>query len=108
MSATLSSITQVQRVRLLYKTILRLHRGLPLEFKAIGDQYVKDEFRRHKSCNPTEGNVFMAEWVVNISLFTNLFQCFNLCFNQGCNELEFAVTITFPDFDFPDSTPVDE
>ena len=33
-----SGFSQVQRVRLLYKTILRLHRGLPLELKAIGDQ----------------------------------------------------------------------
>jgi hypothetical protein len=29
----------------LYKTCLKLHRGLPLHIKAIGDTYVKDEFR---------------------------------------------------------------
>lgn len=64
MATSFSSLNQVQRVRLLYKTILRLHRGLPVEFKAIGDQYVRDEFQRHKKCQPAEANVFMAEWVV--------------------------------------------
>lgn len=33
-----NAFTHVQRVRLLYKTILRLHRGLPIEMKALGDQ----------------------------------------------------------------------
>ena len=37
-SATSTTFTHVQRVRLLYKTILRIHRGLPIEIKAIGDQ----------------------------------------------------------------------
>ena len=66
MSKIASAFTHVQRVRLLYKTILRLHRGLPLEFKAIGDQYVKDEFRRHKKCKPEEVPHFMTGWVVII------------------------------------------
>ena len=64
MASTVANLTQVQRVRLLYKTIFRLHRGLPVEFKAIGDQYVRDEFQRHKKCQPSEADVFMAEWVV--------------------------------------------
>ena len=38
----------VSRVRALYKAILKLHRGLPLPMQALGDQYVKEEFRRHK------------------------------------------------------------
>lgn len=33
-----NAFTHVQRVRLLFKTILRLHRGLPVEMKALGDQ----------------------------------------------------------------------
>lgn len=54
--------THVQRVRFLYKTILKLHRGLPLEIQPLGNNYVKDEFRRHKNCNPAEVQVFMTEW----------------------------------------------
>ena len=35
-----------------------------MEFKAIGDQYVKDEFRRHKNCKPEEITPFMTGWLV--------------------------------------------
>ncbi|XP_042333616.1 succinate dehydrogenase assembly factor 3, mitochondrial [Sceloporus undulatus] len=52
----------ISRVRSLYKKILQLHRALPLELKALGDQYVKDEFRRHKSVNPEEAQRFLQEW----------------------------------------------
>lgn len=54
--------THVQKVRLLYKTIHRLHRGLPPELQLLGQNYVRDEFRRHKNCNPGEAQVFMHEW----------------------------------------------
>ncbi|XP_071493129.1 succinate dehydrogenase assembly factor 3, mitochondrial-like [Diadema antillarum] len=49
-------------VRALYKQILLLHRRLPLEMKALGDQYVKAEFRRHKEAKPEEVTRFMREW----------------------------------------------
>ena len=52
------------RVRVLFKAILRLHRGMPQELKALGDQYVKDEFRRHKDADPQFVPVFMNEWTV--------------------------------------------
>ncbi|KAJ6641416.1 Succinate dehydrogenase assembly factor 3, mitochondrial [Pseudolycoriella hygida] len=51
-----------QRVRLLYKTILRLHRGLPADMQSLGNSYAKDEFKRHKTCNPAEAQVFLIEW----------------------------------------------
>ncbi|XP_076056957.1 succinate dehydrogenase assembly factor 3 [Oratosquilla oratoria] len=54
--------THTQRVRLLYKTILKLHRGLPLELQALGDQYTKDEFRRHKEASSEQTHTFMVEW----------------------------------------------
>uniref|UniRef100_A0A1Q3F9M1 Succinate dehydrogenase assembly factor 3 n=1 Tax=Culex tarsalis TaxID=7177 RepID=A0A1Q3F9M1_CULTA len=54
--------THVQRVRILYKTILRLHRGLPESLQPLGNQYAKDEFRRHKTCSPHEATLFMNEW----------------------------------------------
>ncbi|KAK4302473.1 hypothetical protein Pmani_025434 [Petrolisthes manimaculis] len=56
------AFSHTQRVRLLYKTVLKLHRGLPLELKALGDQYTKDEFRRHKEASPEQTKTFMLEW----------------------------------------------
>ncbi|KAF7223329.1 succinate dehydrogenase assembly factor 3, mitochondrial [Nothobranchius furzeri] len=52
----------VSRVRRLYKRILVLHRFLPLHLRALGDQYVKDEFRRHKEATAEEADSFMTEW----------------------------------------------
>ena len=54
----------VSQIRVLYKTILKLHRGLPLELKALGDQYVKDEFKRHKTAEAQFVPVFVKEWTV--------------------------------------------
>ncbi|XP_038058081.1 succinate dehydrogenase assembly factor 3, mitochondrial-like [Patiria miniata] len=52
----------VLTVRSLYKQILLLHRRLPLDMKAIGDEYVKAEFRRHKTAKKEEVQKFMDEW----------------------------------------------
>lgn len=52
----------VSKVRSLYKRILVLHRFLPIDLRALGDQYVKDEFRRHKAAAAEEATGFMAEW----------------------------------------------
>uniref|UniRef100_A0A8C6GMB9 Succinate dehydrogenase assembly factor 3 n=1 Tax=Mus spicilegus TaxID=10103 RepID=A0A8C6GMB9_MUSSI len=52
----------VSRVRALYRRILQLHRALPPDLKALGDQYVKDEFRRHKTVGPGEAQRFLKEW----------------------------------------------
>ncbi|KAM5157376.1 succinate dehydrogenase assembly factor 3, mitochondrial isoform 2-T3 [Mantella aurantiaca] len=54
--------SHVSRVRSLYRKILLLHRTLPLHLKALGDQYVKEEFRRHKHIQPAEAKLFMKEW----------------------------------------------
>ena len=67
----MSVFNHVQRVRILYKTILKLHRGLPVEFKALGDLYVRDEFKRHKKCQPNEAAAFMTEWVVSSPSFAS-------------------------------------
>ncbi|XP_011297938.1 succinate dehydrogenase assembly factor 3, mitochondrial isoform X1 [Fopius arisanus] len=58
----MSHYSHVQRVRKLYKTILKLHRGLPEAMQTLGNNYLRDEFRRHKTCGSTEANVFMHEW----------------------------------------------
>ena len=65
---SLGGLTHVQKVRLLYKSCLKLHRGLPIHMKAIGDTYVKDEFRRHKNADPQQTQVFMEAWAVILKL----------------------------------------
>jgi len=59
---SLIKASHVSRVRVLYKTILRLHRGLPPELKGFGDEYVRDEFRRHKNAEGQFVPIFMNEW----------------------------------------------
>ncbi|XP_062551030.1 succinate dehydrogenase assembly factor 3, mitochondrial [Armigeres subalbatus] len=54
--------SHIHRVRTLYKTLLRLHRGLPEGLQVLGNQYVRDEFRRHKTCTTHEASLFMNEW----------------------------------------------
>lgn len=49
----------------LYKTILRLHQSLPNELRDLGNQYVRDEFRRHKTAKPEFVTNFMVEWSVS-------------------------------------------
>lgn len=79
--------SQSQRVRILYKTILKLHRGLPEELQVLGTNYTRDEFRRHKKCNEKEAGIFINEWTVsyvylkNIYFSNNVFFCLELCFN---------------------------
>ncbi|XP_068189531.1 succinate dehydrogenase assembly factor 3, mitochondrial [Antennarius striatus] len=58
----MAASAHVSKVRWMYKRILVLHRFLPLELKALGDQYVKDEFRRHKQASAEEVKSFMTEW----------------------------------------------
>lgn len=58
------AISSPQKVRFLYKTILKLHRGLPQELNLLGTSYVREEFKRHKKCSVPEAEVFMREWTV--------------------------------------------
>eukprot|EP00058_Branchiostoma_floridae_P021437 XP_002606927.1 hypothetical protein BRAFLDRAFT_126373 [Branchiostoma floridae] len=60
----MSSVRHVREVQTLYRQILRLHRRLPTHFRAIGDQYTKDEFHRHKKAGAAEVQTFMREWKV--------------------------------------------
>lgn len=60
----MAASAHVSRVRSMYKRILILHRFLPLDLRALGDQYVKDEFRRHKGASSEEVKSFMKEWEV--------------------------------------------
>lgn len=38
--------------------------GLPESLQPLGNQYAKDEFRRHKTCTTHEATLFMNEWTV--------------------------------------------
>ena len=59
---SVGSLSHVQKVRLLYKSCLKLHRGLPIHLKAIGDSYVRDEFKRHKKAEAQQVKTFMEAW----------------------------------------------
>jgi len=61
-AGNLAYLAHGQRVRKLYKTILKLHRGLPPELAYMGDKYVKDEFKRHKQATPEQTLTFMESW----------------------------------------------
>jgi len=61
-SKVASQLTHVQKVRILYKSCLKLHRGLPHHLKTIGDVYVKDEFKRHKTADATQTKIFLEAW----------------------------------------------
>jgi len=50
----------------LYRRILKLHKNLPLIPKALGDQYLRDEFRRHKNATQEQITEFIQEWKVGI------------------------------------------
>lgn len=58
----LGNLSHVQKVRLLYKSCLKLHRGLPVHLKAIGDTYVRDEFKRHMKADQQQVQLFMEAW----------------------------------------------
>ncbi|XP_014670669.1 PREDICTED: succinate dehydrogenase assembly factor 3, mitochondrial-like [Priapulus caudatus] len=53
----------VALVRTLYKRILRLHRGLNPELRAMGDEYAKAEFKRHMKASPEQTVKFVKAWV---------------------------------------------
>ncbi|KAH1001170.1 hypothetical protein HUJ04_013417 [Dendroctonus ponderosae] len=56
------TLSTTKNARMLYKLILRLHRGLPEDLQILGTQYAREEFKRHKSCPPPEAAIFMKEW----------------------------------------------
>merc|ERR1712216_51073 len=46
----------------LYRNILRLHRQLPPMMRQLGDTYVREEFKQHKTANAQQTQVFMEQW----------------------------------------------
>lgn len=47
----------------LYRSILRAHRHLPPEMRLIGDVYVQEEFKLHKSAQPQHLQPFFEQWI---------------------------------------------
>lgn len=35
---------------------------MPTELQPLGNNYARDEFKRHKKCNEDEAKIFMVEW----------------------------------------------
>ncbi|KAI8971721.1 hypothetical protein BDF20DRAFT_824461 [Mycotypha africana] len=47
----------------LFREILRAHRSLPPAMRSLGDEYVKAEFKRHKTIdNPAHIVGFVSQW----------------------------------------------
>ena len=51
----------------LFRTLMRLHRAkLPPPMRAVGDRYVRDEFRRHRDATPPltsqQWTQFASQW----------------------------------------------
>lgn len=67
----MSTSGHVNAVRTLYRRVLNLHRRLPLQQKALGNQYARDEFRRHKNVSKEQATEFLQEWKV---CCTNIFK----------------------------------
>lgn len=58
-------------VKQLYKMIFRLHKSLPKDMRELGDKYVRNEFKLHKTATPEYTKTFLAEWAVIYSFFLN-------------------------------------
>lgn len=61
----LVSKAHMQSVKQLYKMIFRLHKSLPPDMKELGDKYVRNEFKLHKTASPEHTKVFLNEWAVS-------------------------------------------
>lgn len=61
----LVSKAHMQSVKQLYKMIFRLHKSLPPDMKELGDKYVRNEFKLHKTASPEHTKIFLNEWAVS-------------------------------------------
>ena len=56
-----------------FRQILRIHReNLPPPMRALGDNYVRDEMRRHKDAQTSEAQwyIFVKEWTIYRDMLT--------------------------------------
>jgi hypothetical protein len=64
------SVTHAQRVKILYKSILRLHRGLPSEMQELGTSYMRDEFKRHKNLDIKKDEQIISAFMWYVRMLT--------------------------------------
>ena len=74
------AIPRLFMVQRLYRRVLKLHRYLPTELKKLGDEYAKDEFRRHRDTDQIQAYEFMGEWKVN---FVNVLVYIKSCLKKN-------------------------
>ena len=53
----------------LYKSIMRSHRALPEGIRDVGDVYVREEFKLHKTAKPEHLGPFFEQWIDCTSSF---------------------------------------
>ncbi|KAI8827167.1 uncharacterized protein EV422DRAFT_29245 [Fimicolochytrium jonesii] len=46
----------------IYRSIRRLHKDLPPALRLVGNNYIRDEFRRHRTADAAFVSHFTAEW----------------------------------------------
>ena len=52
----------------LYRALLRSHRAvLPVVMRDLGDSYVREEFKRHKTAQPQHLAAFFREWLAYLT-----------------------------------------
>ncbi|VDM01189.1 unnamed protein product [Schistocephalus solidus] len=99
-------MTHPERVRFLYKMILRLHRSLPTEMRLVGDKYVREEFRKHKTAEKQFVGPFMIEWSLIFIHGTSLVLIeVNRRVSGSSSEEEDAIVGTWPDVSDSASSP---
>ncbi|CAH0475476.1 unnamed protein product [Peronospora belbahrii] len=65
------------KVLTLYKHILTLHRyKLEPHMRVLGDQYVRDEFKRHKNAASKFVPLFLREWEQYAAMMSQKKNCF--------------------------------
>ncbi len=48
-----------------YRRLLRLQRRLPHEMQAVGTEFIRQEFKRHKGASKEHAVKFIEEWKVH-------------------------------------------
>ena len=59
------AVSARREVLRLYKRLLRLHERLPGDFSTLGQRFVQEEFKKHKSVSQEQAKMFTKEWTVS-------------------------------------------
>ena len=61
----MTAVSVRREVLRLYKRLLRLHERLPGDFATLGQRFVREEFKKHKSVSQEQAKMFTKEWTVS-------------------------------------------